>query len=128
MTTIAIYTDQRASTMEIKSDDYLVTYNPEATTVAFEGLLRLSGMDEYAPIVGLLNEIAAKNPSRLTLDLRSLQFLNSSGINMLSKFVLRVRQQDKIQVIVRGSNEIPWQSKSLKNFQRLMPTLELEFD
>jgi hypothetical protein len=128
MTTSVIHTDQRALTMEIKSDDYLVTYNPEVTTVAFEGLLRLSGMDEYAPIVGLLNEIAAENLPRLTLDLRSLQFLNSSGINMLSKFVLRVRQQDKTQVVVKGSNEIPWQSKSLKNFQRLMPNLELEFD
>ena len=114
--------------MEIKSEDYLVSYIPEAATVTFEGLLRLSGMDEYAPIVGLLNEVATGNLPILTLDLRSLQFLNSSGINMLSKFVLRVRQQDKTQIVVKGSNDIPWQSKSLKNFQRLMPNLQLEFD
>ncbi len=128
MTIGVMNTEQRALTMEIKSEDYVVIYNPEAATVTFEGLLRLSGMDEYAPIVGLLNEVAAENLPSLILDLRSLQFLNSSGINMLSKFVLRVRQQDKTQLTVQGSNEIPWQSKSLKNFQRLMPTLQLEFD
>ena len=31
-------------------------------------------------------------------------------------------------MIVRGSKAIPWQGKSLKNLQRLMPSLTLEWD
>jgi hypothetical protein len=29
-------------------------------------------------------------------------------------------------MIVMGSEKIPWQAKSLKNLQRLMPSLKLE--
>ena len=62
----------------------------------------------------------------MTLDLRQLQFLNSSGINALSKFILHVRNQKVSQVLVQGSARFPWQEKSLINLQRLLPTLKLE--
>jgi hypothetical protein len=114
--------------MEISTDEYTVKYNSDITTVEFQGLLRLNGMGEYAPIVKLLDEAIAQTPALLTLDLRSLQFLNSSGINMLSKFILRIRQQQRTALRVKGSTEIPWQGKSLKNFQRLLPELQLEFE
>jgi hypothetical protein len=114
--------------MEISTDEYTVKYNPEITTVEFQGVLRLNGMVEYAPIVKLLDEAIAQTPVPLTLDLRSLQFLNSSGINMLSKFILRIRQQERTVLRVKGSAIIPWQGKSLKNFQRLLPNLQLEFE
>jgi len=29
---------------------------------------------------------------------------------------------------VRGSDDIPWQEKSLRNLQRLMPSLQLEME
>jgi hypothetical protein len=73
----------------------------------------------------------------ITLDLRKLEFLNSSGINVLSKFIIKVRQhrerqakenQPETNMVVYGSQTIPWQSKSIKNLQRLMPSLELEWD
>ncbi|WP_017304230.1 slr1659 superfamily regulator [Spirulina subsalsa] len=112
--------------MEIKTNSFEVEYNKEINTVKFQGSLRLSGMDEYAPIVELLNQIADQNPSTLTLDLRALEFLNSSGINVLSKFVIRVRQNKEMGLTVQGSEEIAWQTKSLKNLQRLMPSLTLE--
>jgi len=32
-------------------------------------------------------------PPKITLNLRQLEFLNSSGISMLSKFVIKVRQK-----------------------------------
>lgn len=114
--------------MDIKTDDYTVEYAPETTTVKVQGALRLSGADEYAAIAQLLNDVVDQNPEKITLDLKGLEFLNSSGINMFSKFVIRVRQQGNIGIAIQGSKAIPWQGKSLKNFQRLMPTLQLDID
>ncbi|MBD2740715.1 hypothetical protein [Coleofasciculus sp. FACHB-1120] len=114
--------------MEIKTEDYSIWYDSVTETANFQGSLRLSGMEEYAPIVKLLNDLVDSEPPTITLNLRELEFLNSSGINVLSKFVINVRQKEKIQMIVQGSKNIPWQSKSLKNLQRLMPSLHLEFE
>jgi hypothetical protein len=123
--------------MEIRSNDYSVGFDPLTQTVNLQGTLRLVGAEEYEPITQLLGDAAArlahgatpKEPrSKLTLNLKGLQFLNSSGINMLSKFVIKMRQQEKIQLIVIGNGAIAWQSKSLKNLQRLMPSLQLELE
>lgn len=112
--------------MEINTEDYQVDYDSTTTTVRFQGALRLIGMEEYSPIVNFLNEIVEQDPEVLTLDLRELEFLNSSGISMLSKFVIKVRQKKTLNMIVKGAKGIPWQGKSLKNLQRLMPSLNLE--
>lgn len=114
--------------MEIKTEDYQICYDPETKTVIWQGLLQLSDMDEYAPIVDLLDGAAHSEPLTLRLDLRGLEFLNSSGINMLSRFVIKVRQRQDACVIVQGSKKITWQGKSLKNLQRLMPSLQLELE
>ena len=114
--------------MEVKSEDYSVSYDADTVNVSFQGSLRLSGTDEYAPIVELLNESAKDVPETITLDLKQLEFLNSSGISMLSKFVINIRKKKTIGICVKGSKEIPWQGKSLKNLQRLMPSLTLELE
>ncbi|HBB30333.1 MAG TPA: hypothetical protein DDZ80_16170 [Cyanobacteria bacterium UBA8803] len=114
--------------MEIKKETYSINYNTATATVSCEGSLRLSGNEEYGPIVELLDHVADSEPPILTLDLRQLEFLNSSGISMLSKFVIKVRQKKNINIVVQGSQNIPWQGKSLKNLQRLMPTLKLELE
>ena len=113
--------------MEIKNETYSIYYNPATTTVVFQGSLRLSGMEEYAPIEQLLNDITDQEPSSMILNLQELEFLNSSGISMLSKFVINIRKKKNIQMSVIGSKGILWQAKSLKNLQRLMPSLKLEF-
>jgi hypothetical protein len=115
-------------TMEILAEDYQIQYDAASGTVHCQGSLRLAGTEEYAPVAQLLNEAAGQQPETMKLDLRQLQFLNSSGINMLSKFIVRVRQQGKPQITVLGSKGIPWQGKSLKNLQRLMPSLVLELE
>lgn len=114
--------------MEIQSKDYSIFYDSVTETVSCQGSLRLNGMEEYASIVQLLNDVADHDPPLLTLNLRNLEFLNSSGINVISKFVIKVRQKGTIQMVVLGSKTIPWQGKSLKNLQRLMPKLQLELE
>ncbi|MEB3827163.1 slr1659 superfamily regulator [Phormidium sp. CCY1219] len=113
--------------MEIKTDDYRISYDTDTATVNCQGSLRLSGMDEYAPIVELLEAAINQEPPIMTLNLQELDFLNSSGINVLSKFAIKVRQKKTIDLVVKGSKDILWQGKSLKNLQRLMPSLTLEW-
>ncbi len=113
--------------MEITTQDYGLRFAEETSTITCQGRLRLAGMEEYQPIIQFLDEILHSQPPLLVLDLTGLEFLNSSGINVFLKFVLKVRQQKTTQLTVLGSSNIPWQGKSLKNFQRLMPELKLEF-
>jgi len=111
--------------MDISHEDYQVHFDEATATVRCSGSFRLHG-DEYKPVLDLLTRAADAKPATLTLDVRELQFLNSSGINTLSKFVLQVRKHGASQVMVLGSTRLPWQEKSLKNLQRLLPTLTLD--
>jgi len=111
--------------MQIKEQGYRVMYDRTTATIMFDGVLRLRGSREYAPIAKLLQDVVIESAVTITLDLRQLRFLNSSGINILFKFVIHVRQLGKSHLVVYGSSQIPWQTKSLKNLQRLMPALEL---
>lgn len=112
--------------MQVKGENYNVWYDKKNGAINFDGALRLTGMQDYAPILQLLNEIAATEPPNMVLDLQGLEFLNSSGISMLSKFVIGMRKKKSVQMKIRGSSNIPWQGKSLKNLQRLMPGLTLD--
>lgn len=115
--------------MEIKSQDYSVIYHQDSAAVTCEGSFLLSGSEEYLPILQLLNDAADQQSGKsLTLDLRKLEFLNSSGINTFTKFVINVRNKAAVQLTVRGYENIPWQVRLLKNLQRLMPTLTMQLD
>lgn len=112
--------------MEIKTDEYSVLYQPDVSTVAIQGFLRLDGMEEYQPIIRLLLAASETSPT-LTIDVQGLEFLNSSGISSLSMFVVKVREKGTVQLALKGSTKVLWQTKSLKNLQRLMPSLTLEY-
>jgi len=111
---------------EITTEDYRIWLNSDRKTVYFQGFLRLEGMKEYQPIMDNLLSILAEYPE-LTLNLEALEFLNSSGISMLSMFVMKARGQSETVLTLKGSKNILWQTKSLRNLQRLMPSLILEF-
>jgi hypothetical protein len=116
------------ATQEVKGEDYIVQFDPESVSVYFKGELSLGGPIEYAPITNLLKEVAESEPNTMTIDLRNLVFVNSSGISMLSKFVLSMRKKTGVQLVVLGSNDMPWQGKSLKNLKKLLPGLKLEIE
>ncbi len=110
---------------KVTGEDYQVEYNSTSEMVEFKGQISLGGPKEYAPIVNLLNKVADLELSIMTLNIKELAFLNSSGISMLSKFVLGMRKKKGTQLIVLGSKKVPWQYKSLKNLERLLPGLKL---
>ncbi|ACK67708.1 conserved hypothetical protein [Rippkaea orientalis PCC 8801] len=114
--------------MEVQGENYQVTFDSDSATVTFAGSLRLGGMEEYQPIVEVLNHVSEQDYEAVILDVKKLEFLNSSGISMLSKFVINVRKKNTTSILVKGAKEFAWQEKSLKNLQRLMPNLNLEME
>jgi Uncharacterized conserved protein len=112
--------------VQIVTPDYTVEYVPEADTVFMSGTLRLPNIEAYQPILDILLSAIASAPPLITIDLQKLEFLNSSGLSMLLMFVVKVRDKGGISMVVKGSQEIPWQAKSLKNLRRLMPEMVLE--
>ena len=117
---------------KIQTPDFTVYFEASEQTVVLMGSLRLNVALEYEPISTLMTQalealIAAEKPM-LILDLRELKFLNSSGINLLYQFVLKVRKQGSIGLKVLGSSNNAWQAKSLANMTKFMPTLQLAID
>ncbi|MCF6334314.1 MAG: hypothetical protein L3J12_01050 [Spirochaetales bacterium] len=113
--------------MEIKKDKYSVEYIRKNRQITFKGILRLLGKDEYREIFELLTQAANETTGLpLKLDMSALQFLNSSGISSLSMFIIKMRQLDK-DITMIGNNNIPWQEKSLRNFQKLYGKVEIIF-
>jgi len=114
---------------QIKGDDYVMGYDQDSNHVSFSGTIRLQSAEDYAPMTVLLqtaHDHAAGKQAVLTLDFGSLQFLNSSGINMISKFVIAARKENRIAMKVLGNKEIYWQQKSLMNLQKLWASVEIQ--
>ena len=95
-------------------------------TIQFKGALRLSGSDDYGPILNMLKSALDEEKKPVIVDLRELDFLNSSGITMLSRFVIEARNRADVNLYFFASEMVPWQTRSLKNLQRLMPALNIQ--
>jgi len=110
----------------IKGESFEVRLMDDSSTVVFKGALRLTGMEDYAPILEMLKETLATECQAVVLDLRELDFLNSSGITMFSRFVIEARDRARVNLQFLASEAVPWQARSLKNLQRLMPAITVE--
>ena len=115
--------------LELHDNKYKIIYNPETACIICEGSLLLNGALAYEPILQLLKQAAeTQEPNQLTVDICALKFMNSSGINMLTKFVMYVSdiKQLKLILIFKAQQPIAWQEKLCINLQRLLPTLQVQ--
>jgi hypothetical protein len=110
---------------DIHRESFEIRLEEENSTVLFKGAPRLSGEEDYSPILDMLKGTQTSPAMPIVLDLRELDFLNSFGITMLSRFVMEARDRHGIDVQVLASEAVPWHARSLKNLQRLMPTLSI---
>lgn len=117
---------------KIQTPDFTVYFEASEQTVVLMGSLRLNAAPEYEPISQLmtqsLEKVASDGKTTVIVDVRDLKFLNSSGINLLYQFVLKVRKHGGIGLKVLGSSSNAWQTKSLGNMVKFMPTLQLEIN
>jgi hypothetical protein len=113
--------------MEIKRENYCVTYDPTTAIMTFQGVIRIYEGADYNSMVDLFRQVAEQKPATITLNLQALQSLNSSGMNAFSKFVLAVRQHAVSQLVIQGSKQFPWQQKAVNLFLRMMPSLKVEW-
>ena len=104
--------------MEETQAAYAVRVTRDFSRISFSGTLRLQGRQEYERIYRMLRYAAEKSGDSLEIDLRQLQFLNSSGISTFSLFIIEMREVGK-GIVITGNKAIAWQSKSLANFRRL---------
>jgi len=93
--------------MTIQTEAYSVTASKKEPTITLKGTLRLQGREQYQPIFDLLMESASQREGKLTIDMRELIFLNSSGISAISLFIIEMRKISKPIEIV-GSQSITW--------------------
>jgi hypothetical protein len=119
--------NKKGKPMEISAKEYSVNYDAQTATICWQGFMRLS-RDEYEPIEQLLDKVITFKLSKITLDLRKLKAINSSGITMLGKFVLAVNEKKTTQLLVKASKQIAWQKRSVENFRRLMQDLPVEWE
>lgn len=113
--------------MEIINENHSIIYDAKLNIISCSGSFRLTSQ-EYIKMGEILNTAADKNPEKITLDLTQLEFLNSSGINMLCKFIIKLRNKNIKDIYVKGRKEFSWQNKTLANFKKLSPNLYLELE
>jgi hypothetical protein len=113
----------------IQGDGHSIEYNENTQTIVFAGSMRLRTSADYAPVLSLLEHAYSNTDAdTLILDFRQLEFLNSSGINTISRFVITARKSGGANLSVLGNPDIYWQQKSLVNLQRLWPNVLVKIE
>ena len=113
--------------MKFTGDDFNIMFNNSENKVVFTGSMRLWDAEEYGKINRFLLDVYELNIPHMILDFHELEFLNSAGINMLCKFVLQAKNENKMPVKIFGNKSILWQVKSFNNLKLLWRDINLEF-
>ncbi len=105
--------------MELTAGESILKFDKQNSILIMQGSMRLANLTEYDKVLKFLNEITNMVSDVLTVDMKNLTFLNSSGITTLSMYILGIKKIGKPKIIVLGSNKVSWQDKSLNNFHKL---------
>jgi hypothetical protein len=117
--------------MQIQGDKFKVAYHAESVTVVCAGMLDMRGKEGYKEIIEMFERVVAETVSgrTVTLDVKGLEFLNSSGITTIGGFIIKLRNKGEIRLLIQCSNRHSWQARSMKGLEKLMPEgLEIVFE
>lgn len=109
----------------MKYDYQVDTTRPN--TVVLSGTLRLASVGHYDELLAPVRAALETGPEQYTIDLRKVQFINSSGISTLSRLVLIARDFET-RLLLRGRADVRWQARTLASFTRLSPKVAVELD
>ncbi len=113
--------------MEVRGEGYIVSYDSGSATISCSGMLDLRGKEGYGEILQLFEKVVEENPEGVVLDLRELEFLNSSGITTIGGFIIKLRNKGGSKLQILCANKFTWQFRSMQGLQKLMPGMSLEF-
>ncbi len=115
--------------MEIMDEKFHVRYDAATGTIACQGIMDMRDKKGYQPVADLFDEVIEQSPPIITLDIRKLEFLNSTGITTIgSGLVIKIRNKGLSTLVIRCSKDFPWQARSMKGISKLMREIELRFD
>lgn len=112
--------------MNIEGDGYTVTYR--------DGLIQISGklslmLENYAELEKLFGNVIKSKPLELSLDLRNLEYLNSSGIKTICVgLILEAADIEGLRMKILCSNQYTWQKETIPTFEDLMDDMEILFE
>ncbi|MBF0453019.1 MAG: hypothetical protein HQK75_20120 [Candidatus Magnetomorum sp.] len=112
--------------MIIQGDTFSVTF--KADTIVMSGKLSLM-TEDYDPIENLFQSVVEAKPSCLTLDIRNLEYLNSSGIKTICvALILEAAERENIQLKILCSKKYTWQNETIPTLKDLMEPMEIFFE
>lgn len=114
--------------MKLQGDNYEIRFEEDRNTIMFEGSLRLWDPTDYSKIKQFMLDVHDLNIPELYLNFVRLDFLNSSGISTLCKFILDAKKMNKLNLHIIGNETILWQKKSFENLVKLWDKITLEFE
>lgn len=112
--------------MELKGGAYSISFDEQNAVIVFKGVSQFPNLSEYEVIKNFLFDAAKKVMNILVLDISELRFLNSSGVTILSMFIIHLRKEQRIKLLIRGSRNISWQERSLNNLKKLWADVEIQ--
>lgn len=115
--------------MRVTGENYEVIYDSSISTIICKGSMDLRGKDGYMQVAELFEKVIEKNPANITLDIRNLKYLNSSGITTIGAgLVIKARKKGVSRFVIHSTKNHAWQARSMKGIVKLMPGMELKFD
>jgi len=112
--------------MRIDGEDYQIAY--ENGVISISGKLSLM-LEDYKIIEDLFENVIASAPRELTLDIRNLEYLNSSGIKTICVgLILEAADIDGLGMKILCSGQYTWQKETVPTFEDLMDNMEIVFE
>ncbi len=114
--------------MYVEEKEFSVSFNEARRVIRFQGSMRLRNAKDFDSIKRLLNDARAFNYPQLTLDFRKLEYCNSSGLGIFAQFVVAAKKTARTQLVLRGSSEHHWQTRSLRTLERIWTDIKVVID
>ncbi|NQY75321.1 MAG: hypothetical protein HRT90_11290 [Candidatus Margulisbacteria bacterium] len=94
--------------------------------VKVSGVLRLLSPKEYEEPFRQVKDHMAECKGEYVVDVSELTFLNSSGVTAIAQIAIEARQRD-LPLKICGSDQIPWQNKTLTSLSKLWDKITVVF-
>ncbi len=112
--------------MNMEGDGYRLTW--QDNVISLSGKLSLM-LEDYAELEAFFEKIVASKPSNLVLDIRNLEYLNSSGIKTICvSLILEAADVEGLGMKILCSNQYTWQKETVPTFEDLMDNMEITFE